>query len=236
MFKIQQSLTGGEDPPKKSNGHPEISQVMIIEGRNNFPISWLNKQGYCEYSIFLENVKGIEVKPTRNMIIGTEEHSRLEEEFLKDAEPSTFEEMIETSKTAELLSRELPVISERYGIRGYIDEVWMTPDEFVIIDDKPGTRAFPSAIHQVLGYCLAFKDTVKEDRKIIASLRERGTDNIFWSAYFDEKSENDIISLINRVQNLILGNEEFLPTKNPRKCRSCRLKRKCDKKALPGSL
>jgi len=216
--------------------HPDISQVMIREGRNNFPISWLNKQGYCEYSIYLENVKGVEVQPTLDMVVGTQEHARLEEDFKKDAEPATFEEMLETSKTAELLSRELPVISEKYGIRGYIDEVWMTPDEFVIIDDKPGSRAFPSSIHQVFGYCLAFKDTVKDNRKIIASLRERGTDKIFWSTYFNQEAENNIKSLINRVHNLILGKEEFLPTRNPRKCRSCRLKIKCDKKALPGSL
>jgi len=223
-------------PKTRSKMHPDISQVMIREGRNNFPISWLNKQGYCEYSIYLENVKGVEVQPTLDMVVGTQEHARLEEDFKKDAEPATFEEMLETSKTAELLSRELPVISEKYGIRGYIDEVWMTPDEFVIIDDKPGSRAFPSSIHQVFGYCLAFKDTVKDNRKIIASLRERGTDKIFWSTYFNQEAENNIKSLINRVHNLILGKEEFLPTRNPRKCRSCRLKIKCDKKALPGSL
>lgn len=236
MFEIQQSLIGGEKPEKKSKTHPDISQVMVIEGRNNFPISWLNKQGYCEYTIFLENVKGIEVKPTQSMVVGTQEHTRLEEEFSRDAEPATFEEMIETSKSAELLSRELPVLSQRYGIRGFIDEVWMTPDEFVIIDDKPGTRAFSSSINQVLGYCLAFRDMVEEDRAIIASLRERGTDNIFWSAYFDENAENSIISLINRVHNLLLGKEDFLPTKNPRKCRSCRLKSRCDKRALPDPL
>ncbi|MDY9924485.1 CRISPR-associated protein Cas4 [Methanobacterium sp.] len=223
-------------PKTKSKPHPEISQVMIIDGCNNFPISWLNKQGYCEYSIYLENVKGIEVKPTRNMVVGTQEHARLEMEFQKDAEPATFEEMLETSKTAELLSRELPVISSRYGIRGYIDEVWMTPDEFIIIDDKPGKRAFSSSINQVFGYCLAFQDMVKDERRIVGALRERGTDNIFWSAYFDGKAEQDIISLINRVQNLLVGKTDFLPTNNPRKCRSCRLKIKCDKKARPGSL
>jgi len=223
-------------PKTRSKMHPDISQVMIRGGRNNFPISWLNKQGYCEYSIYLENVKGVEVQPTLDMVIGTQEHTRLEEDFKKDAEPATFEEMLETSKTLELLSRELPVISESYGIRGYIDEVWMTPDEFVIIDDKPGSRAFPSSIHQVFGYCLAFKDTVEDDRKIIAALRERGTDNIFWSAYFDQKAEKNILSLINRVHDLILGKKDFIPTKNPRKCRSCRLKTKCDKKALPGLL
>jgi len=218
-------------PKTRSKMHPDISQVMIRGGRNNFPISWLNKQGYCEYSIYLENVKGVEVQPTLDMVIGTQEHTRLEEDFKKDAEPVTFEEMLETSKTLELLSRELPVISESYGIRGYIDEVWMTPDEFVIIDDKPGSRAFPSSIHQVFGYCLAFKDTVEDDRKIIAALRERGTDNIFWSAYFDQKAEKNILSLINRVHDLILGKKDFIPTKNPRKCRSCRFNPQCDRKA-----
>ena len=222
-------------PKTSSQPHPEISQVMIIDGRNNFPISWLNKQGYCEYSIYLENVRGVEVKPTLKMVIGTEEHTRLEMEFQKDAEPTTFEGMLEKSLTTELISRELPVISKLYGIRGYIDEVWMTPDQFIIIDDKPGNRAFASSINQVYGYCLAFQDMVKDERNIVAALRERGTDNIFWSAYFDEKSEKDIISLINRVQDLLIGKKDFIPTSNPRKCRSCRLKIKCDMKAKPGS-
>lgn len=223
-------------PKTKSKPHPEISQVMIMEGRNNFPISWLNKQGYCEYSIYLENVKGIEVKATRNMVVGTQEHARLEMEFKKDAEPTTFEKMLDESRTTELLSRELPVISHSYGIRGYIDEVWMTPDEFIIIDDKPGKKAFSSSINQVLGYCLAFQDMISEERRIVAALRERGTDNIFWASYFDEKSKNDIISLINRVHDLLVGKKDFIATNNPRKCRSCRLKLKCDKKARPGSL
>jgi len=112
----------------------------------------------------------------------------------------------------------------------------MTPDEFIIIDDKPGKRAFSSSINQVFGYCLAFQDMVKDERRIVGALRERGTDNIFWSAYFDGKAEQDIISLINRVQNLLVGKTDFIPTNNPRKCRSCRLKIKCDKKARPGSL
>ena len=51
-------------PKTRSKPHPDISQVMIMDGQNNFPISWLNKQGYCEYSIYLENVKGIQMQPT----------------------------------------------------------------------------------------------------------------------------------------------------------------------------
>ena len=113
------------------------------------------------------------------MVQGTKEHAILEDKFKVGAEPATFDEMLETSKTAEILSRELPVISKHYGIRGFIDEVWMTPDEFIIIDDKPGKVAYTSSINQVYGYCLAFKEMLPEKRRIVASLRERGTENIY---------------------------------------------------------
>jgi CRISPR-associated exonuclease Cas4 len=212
--------------------HPSISQVRIIANKNNFPISWLNKQAYCEYGIYLENVKGLKAKPTKAMMEGTREHTVLETEFKKDAEPATFQEMLETSQTAEIFSRELPITSARYGIRGFIDEVWMTPDEFIIIDDKPGNRAYPSSINQVFGYCLAFKDSVLEERRIIASLRERGTDNIFWSSYFDETAEKNVIELIERVHKLLEGTIEYIPTRNPKKCRSCRFSPRCDQKAV----
>lgn len=213
-----------------SKPHPTISQVKIIANKNNFPISWLNKQGFCEYGIYLENVKGIEVKPTKSMINGTKEHAILEDKFKDGAEPATFDEMLETSKTGEIFSRELPVISKHFGIRGFIDEVWMTPDEFIIIDDKPGKIAYSSSINQVYGYCLAFKEMVPEKRRIIASLRQRGTENIYWSSYFDGKAEEDIINLINRMHRLLSGETEFLSTDNPNKCRGCRFNTICDRK------
>ena len=213
-----------------STPHPTISQVKIIADKNNFPISWLNKQGFCEYGIYLENVKGIEIKPTRSMVQGTKEHAILEDKFKVGAEPATFDEMLETSKTGEILSRELPVISKHYGIRGFIDEVWMTPDEFIIIDDKPGKVAYSSSINQVYGYCLAFMEMVPEKRRIVASLRERGTDNIYWASYFDGKAEDDIIKLIKRMHKLLAGETEFIPTNNPNKCRGCRFNILCDKK------
>ncbi len=215
----------------KSKPHPTVTQVKIIQNKNNFPISWLNKQGFCEYGIYLENVKGIKANLTEAMIKGTREHSLLESEFREEAEPATFNEMLETSRTAEILSRELPVMSVKYGIRGFIDEVWMTPEEFIIIDDKPGNIAYPSSINQIYGYCLAFKDNIEDKRRIIASLRERGTDNIYWSTYFDENAEKLILKSINRIHQLLNGFREYVPTGNPKKCRKCRFNCFCDRKA-----
>ena len=207
----------------------KIKGIQIINGVANFPISWLNKQGYCEYSIYLEHHKGISVAPTIAMTNGTNVHKKLEDDFQKDAVETTFDEMIELSKSEDLLSREFWVTSTKYGIRGLIDEIWMTPEEFIIIDDKPGDIAYNSTINQVLAYCLAFKETIGGDkRKIRAALRTRGTDEIFWNMDFDEKAERNIINLLNRMQRLLRGETPYIPTNNPRKCAKCRFSEYCE--------
>ena len=215
----------------KPTPHPQISEVVLIGDIDIFPISWLHKQEYCEYQIFLENVRGIEVKPTKAMVKGKLEHENLESEFREKAVPTTFAEMMEQSKTMKVLSREFRVISLQHGIRGLIDEIHLMPNKFVVIDDKPSTKAYLSNIHQVYGYCLAFKEMVEhqDTRQIIAALRERGTNNIYWKAPFDEKVENEIIRVINHIHELILGNEQFNSNTHPNKCRACRFKTNCDR-------
>jgi CRISPR-associated exonuclease Cas4 len=215
------------DTEIRGRKHPAIDQVQIINNQTNFPISWLNTQGYCEYSLYLENFQHIKVKANKAMLRGTKVHNKLEENFKKDAVVKPLDEIISTSKTQEVLSREFFVMSESYGIRGYIDEIWLTPDSIVIIDDKPGSRAYYSMIHQVYAYCLAYKDSIGDDRKIEGALRTRGTDNIFWRHEFDEKAENEIIDLVKHVQNLIAGEDDFIPTTNPNKCRACRFNNAC---------
>ena len=213
--------------------HKNYKKVRIINDRPNFPISWLNTQAYCEYSLYLEYYEGISTAPTRQMTEGTKGHAILEEKFKETAQPSTFEDAFETSKEAEVLSREMFVIDTENGIRGYIDEIWMTPDRIVIIDDKPGNRAYRSTINQVFAYCLAFKSMIGDDnRKIIAALRQRGTDNIFWHDEFNENNEKNILYQINFLHRLIEDQRDPIPTKNPNKCRSCRFQSYCEEKAI----
>ncbi|ADC47399.1 CRISPR-associated protein Cas4-2 [Methanobrevibacter ruminantium M1] len=211
--------------------HPEIKGLQIIEGKINFPISWLNQQGYCEYTLYLQYLKGIKTMPTQAMTTGTKEHLKLEEEFKQTATPSSFDDAFKESKEKEILSREMFVIDSEEGVRGFIDEIWMTPDEIVIIDDKPGNRAYPSSMNQVRAYCLAFKNMIGDDNRIIrGALRQRGTDNIFWSEIFDEKVEENILYLIHRMHGLFEGTKPFIPTKNGNKCRACRYQSYCEHK------
>jgi hypothetical protein len=187
-----------------------ISQVIHTDERPLFPISWLHKLEFCEYQIYLENVLGIKVAPTQAMIEGHGEHRRLYDEFDKEAVPATLEEMLLESKAVAIFSRELRVRDQNHGIYGLIDEVLLTPDEFIVIDDKPGQKAYLSNVHQVYGYCLAFQEEIRarDGRPIVAALRERGTDNIYWHTPFRNK------------------------------CRACRLQHRCRRTrynaAIPG--
>ncbi|MBE6504305.1 MAG: CRISPR-associated protein Cas4 [Methanobrevibacter millerae] len=208
--------------------HPSIESIQIIEGKNNFPISWLNQQGYCEYQIYLQYMKGIKTPESKAMKKGTDVHNQLEEKFLESAEPATFEEVLEISKEESTLTRECFVISPDDGIRGFIDEIWMTPTEIIIIDDKPGSKAFPSTINQVRAYCLAFKKMSNDERPIKGALRQRGTENIFWIEEFDKDREKEILFTINRMHSLFDGQKPFMATKNPNKCKSCRYNDCCE--------
>ena len=225
---MQQKNITEYDKEYEIKDHPSVKGVKIIEGQNNFPISWLNQQGYCEYQLYLENMKGIETQPTPAMTQGSKIHHELEEIFKQDSTPSKFEDAVEASKTEASMSREVTVIAPNYGIRGDIDEIWMKPDEIVIIDDKPGRTPYQSTMNQVRAYCLAYKDMTGEERKIKGALRERGTDNLFWIEIFTPEVEKQIKFTIDRIQGLIDGTRPFVPTKNPKKCRSCRFKNNCE--------
>ena len=51
-------------------------------------ISWLYAQDYCEYQLYLDQVKGVTVEATQAMVEGSDEHQRLEDEFLAKSDKS----------------------------------------------------------------------------------------------------------------------------------------------------
>ncbi len=208
----------------------KITEVNYFQDRLLFPINWLQKQDFCEYQIYLENIQGIKVTPTKAMIEGKDEHEALYQRFAEEAVPATSEEMLAESKTAKILSREFRVTDVVHGVFGYIDEVWLTPEAFIIIDDKPGVKIYSSNIHQIYGYCLAFKTILDagDTRQIIAALRQRGTENVYWQAPFNQSAEEEIVDIVHHIHELLSGKAQFKPANNPRKCKGCRLNSHCD--------
>jgi hypothetical protein len=73
-----------------------------------------------------------------------------------------------------------------------------------------------------------YKEMTGDERKIKSALRERGTENLFWIEIFTPDVEKEIKFTIERMHGLFDGSKPFVPTKNPKKCHSCRFKNKCE--------
>ena len=172
-------------------------------------ISWLYAQDYCEYQLYLDQVKGIAVDDTPAMVEGSAEHQRLEDEFLAKAEAEyTFEEAIEESKRTPISSRELYVEDRSLGIRGYIDELLLNPEGFTVIDDKLAAGTGRSIRHLNIRYmatAIALINMLgpEEQRPITAAVRARGVDRIMWPEAFGTKAERKVQRLIERVHGLL---------------------------------
>ena len=207
-------------------------------------MSLLNEQAYCEYKIYLQLEKGFKGEKTKEMIKGSQIHDNSYTEFEKMSIPSSIEEMEELSKIEPQLSKEFHFKSLKYGIIGKVDNMCFHPDKYIVMDDKPGPKKYPlgknepweTDKNQVYGYCLAFKETMIEqfqDKKpIIAALRKRGTNDIYWKEVFDENSEKKIIEIINHIHRLISYKEEYKSNDKPGNCRGCNFNKVCDRNLL----
>lgn len=211
---------------------PEIRGVLLNDQKKLFPIGWLHKQAYCEFQLYLENIKRIKPPPTKAMIKGGRVHKNLEKEHKEKAEfELTIPEAFELSEREKIILRfrEIRVYGQQSGIYGIIDELRIGPNKVIILDDKPGNKAWPSNITQTRGYCLAFQEEFPHSRTLIAGLRNRDTRRLFWEETFGKKSQEDILKIIHHIHSLLNGEKDFQPTENKKKCQACRFKSVCKK-------
>ncbi len=197
---------------------------------NEIPISLLNTQAYCEYQIFLERVRGVRAEETKKMKLGKKVHSELEKEHEKKAELElTPKQTLKKSKKEKitLIARELEVRGKL--LYGLIDEVHFSPSQIVIIDDKPGTYAYMSNKKQVWGYCLAFEEYLDPGMPLIAVLRNRDTQQVFWEKPFANRHRDMVKETTQRILDILNGKRVPVPTTNANKCRSCRFNGDCDR-------
>ena len=119
----------------KSKQHSLMNTIEIIDGENNFPIPLIKQQSFCEYQIYLQHVKHVKTSKTIKNSHGNEIQNQLEDIFKEDTSSMSFKKAIETSKNESLMSRKFFVESLNYGIRSFVDEIWLKDDEIVIIND-----------------------------------------------------------------------------------------------------
>ena len=199
-----------------------------------FPISWLHTQAYCEYQLKLKYIDKKKPKYSPAMAKGAARHDQLEKQFLEEA--TELEEPFEDYLAALLKGERDPIIlreewveSKEYGVYGKFDEAQLFPDAAVIIDDKPGETAYTSNKRQVWAYALCFKEKYNWPKKMVAVLRNRDSQEVFWEKDFTKKDEEDVLKAIQRVHGLFAGEIEWIPTKIKNKCKACSFNKVCDR-------
>ena len=202
----------------------------ILNGKYKIPISWLHRQAYCEYQIYLEHVAEFKVEKSPAMIRGIEKHKELDDAHFAIATPMSLEEALEkaTAEHKVLVYRDFKV--EGKNLVGRIDELHIEPKRILIIDDKPTKRqVYNSDIRQVWGYCLAYEEENGTDRPLFGSIRDRDSQRFIWQEQYTESARKEVKEAVQRIFGILSGEREAQPTKKYQKCRPCRFKNVCDK-------
>lgn len=190
---------------------------------NKISASWLLTFGYCEYKFYLQYVEKIEIPRTTEMQIGTEVHEIKEEEFLKEAIPTTWEELL--NSVTYTITKEVLLYSkfENNVLIGKIDEIGVDNNGIYIIEDKPRARPYDSVKNQIFTYCYIFKRNFsdKTAKPIYGVLRDRDTNKLVWKDIFGIKNESIFINNLNKVKKVLNKEVKPIPTKNPNKCKAC---------------
>ena len=200
--------------------------MFALLEKEHIPIHWLNNHAFCEYSLFLSQIKKIRAPITSAMLFGAKKHSLLEEEFKKDAVPleEPIEEYVQkliAGKAKPILLREFSVKTDSFKLNGRIDQIHLHENSVIIIDNKPSASNSFGAIRQLRAYALCFEEKFSWKKEIFSAICSH-SNQVLYSEKFSEKEKTDIKEAVQRMHNLFNGVEEFVPTENPRKCFSCR--------------
>lgn len=202
----------------------------ILAGKYKLPISWLHKQAYCEYQIYLEYVREEEVGETAAMARGSKAHAQLDAAHFAVAKLLPLEEALEKSVAEQItcIYRDLRV--ENNTLAGRIDELQIGPSQITIVDDKPiKRRVYPPDVRQVWGYCVAYEDQHKPDRSLQGAIRDRDKQEIVWKKQFTSEARTEVETSVARILGILKQERQAEPTAIAPKCRPCRFKPRCDK-------
>ena len=221
-----------------------------------YPISRLGEFLFCEYKVYLKYVKKKPSEVTQKMKDGTKAHNELARKIKKKKEETKqktkeYKKQVKKIKSDKKLKpkekkeqikkipkppkdniwREFKVIGQR--LKGRIDELKIEKERILITDDKASDRAFDSDKMQVYGYCLAYSEEhpdMLENHIIEARLRNHQTGVIQWSEIFTDAHKQKVLEVVDRLEGVMNGTIEPVPTTSSTKCRYCNLKKQCDKK------
>ena len=213
-------------------GENSIKLHKLKNRTDNIAITLLHDQEFCEYKIYLQEVKFLVASPTKAMLYGIEAHARLNKTFLLATKPISIEEAIIQAKSGGKETTRTTVIVEGKILHGKIDEIHIGPKEIRIIDYKKELKAFQSSINQVWGYCVAFNEQFNPNLPMNGAIRNTDTQEIIWEKPFSDDNEKAINRIVERIRGIIKGYILPKATTNPYACMGCRYKNHCTVKPV----
>jgi len=198
-------------------------------------ISWVAKQGFCEYKIYLEQVKHI--KPSLPLgecvATGIKAHESLHDMAVSTADnlDSSIDEIAADTLSTGIVSTRREVFVKGKRIIGSIDEVQITKECVFIIDDKSRSAVKENHygdIRQVQAYALAFRESFNVSLPLVAVIRNVDTSEWLWQKPVTVGDIKDVNNTLDRIDNIIKELQPAVPTRNPKKCAVCEYAAQCD--------
>ena len=192
--------------------------------------SWFQEASFCEQKLYLSKVKKLPLIETETMIKGGLIHEGKYEEFLKIAEPTTWEEFFKSEELVKSREVELQHISNNVILLGRIDELSCDKYGIYVVDDKPNDYAYIGVKKQIWAYCHLLENNFKDliNKPIYAVLNNRDDGSIIWKEKYAGAHKEQFLLAMLRLRDVLSEKRKAEPTKNPNKCAVCQYNKVCE--------
>lgn len=192
--------------------------------------SWFHQASFCEQKLYLNKVKKLPLTETGAMAEGTQAHEEKYEDFVKAAEPITWEDFFKSEQLVTSREVELQNAGNNVVLLGVIDELSCDKDGIYVTDDKPTDYAYIGMKKQIWAYCHLLENSFRAliKKPVYAVLKNRDTGEIIWKEQFTGIHKEQFLLAMMRLRDVIAGKRRPEPTKNPNKCASCQYNKVCE--------
>ncbi len=199
-------------------------QIVVIGA------SWFQEASFCEQKLYLSKVKKLPLIETKAMIEGATIHEGKYEDFVKTAEPITWEEFFKSEALVTTREVELQHVANDTVLLGRIDELSCDKEGIYVVDDKPNDYAYIGTRKQIWAYCHLLENNFKGfiTKPIYAVLKNRDDGSIIWKEKYTGTHKEQLLLAMLRLRDVLMEKRKPEPTKNPNKCAVCQFNKVCE--------
>jgi len=192
--------------------------------------SWLQESSFCEQKLYLGKVKKLPLIETKAMAQGSLIHEEKFNNFVKSAEPTTWEDFFKSDELVTSREVELQHTSNNVILLGRIDDLSCDKDGIYISDDKPSDYAYIGVRKQIWAYCYLLENNFMRliEKPIYAVLKNRDDGSIIWKEKYSGSHKEQLLLALLRLRDVLTEKRKPEPTKNPNKCAVCQYNKVCE--------